>query len=282
MNDSHDGVGIVVAGADEERPFYYYVAAGISPENRKVHFLSATGVADNEKFQTVDPATNPALFRETVIDAKFEHRTDKKKFYTTSVEDEFNRLLTENVNRIADILKSKDPDGELETFLSSRVREFRTSELTASFVELDDLRLEDAEKDSPDEEQESPAEPFDHEVSEDGTVRTIQPIIDVENGRSVNALSPGDALVVKLPGRRGEETSTEATFLEFSPTESDGAGVMLVRLDEDLLGRATVSRGSLLEVPDETDNPEVLGTLLEYLGYLLLVVIGVLLFLWFS
>lgn len=279
MTDSRDGVGIVVAGADRERPFHYYVAAGIDPENRTLHFLSATGLAENEPFRDINPFSKPALFRETIIDTKFEHRTEKKQFYTTSVEDEFNRILTENLNRIGDLLKSKDPDGELERFLSNRIREFRTSELQACFVDLENLQLDDEEAEPSESEDDSPDEVFEHEIAENVTVRTIQPIIDVENGRSVNNLQKGDSIVVKSP-RQSDETRTEATFLEFSKTNADGEGFMLVQLDEDVLGRGTVSRGSLIKVPEKSGEYDALEGLLKYSLYFLAVLMGVFLFLW--
>lgn len=267
---SRDKIGLTVLGSDTFRPFYFYVATGLDLEVGDVSFLTATGASDDNNFKSIDPATNPKLFRQTIIDTKIEYRENNKQFYAQTATEEFERIITSNFQMLVDNLKESSPAETLERFFENEINEFRVSEIQVQIVDFESLEFGD---DSEDEDtDEPPTEEFDETVEDDAILKEIQPVIDVNNGKSFDSLKPGEMIVVQSPTKKTDsradiknrkKSKQKAKFLEFSPYTSKGEGKLLVQLDDNVVGYGTVSKGSLLKLHSEEFVPEILQSYLK-------------------
>lgn len=253
-----DEIGLIIHGANEERPLYFYAVAGLNLNQENYTFFSATGTPEDKPFSYLDLEEEPGKLRDQIIETKFRLTDQKKNFYTETVENELERVLEEHFDEIMECLEADETGDELESLFQESVQAFRISKINLSVKDIEELQFDDdgesgAETDS----KESAEETFQTTVSEHVNVITINPVIDVVNGREVESLEPGTDIKVQYDRRwqpdDDEESGTRAspiasaTFLEFVCNQDESEGSLLVQFDENFLGRGEVSRGSLIK-----------------------------------
>lgn len=256
---STEKISLLIQGADESRPLYFYVVAGIDFDEGSIPVLTATGIPERDHFPSVNPAEDPNQFREAIMNMNIRLNEENRDFYKITVENEIGDLLTDNLDRIRQLLEENAAVSELKELIHEKLSDFQATELELEIASYDEVLFEenDANLDGEENEEDSSSPSGGLEVT---------PVIDVNKGVPVEKLSEGEEIIVKFLedtieqynlSEEYRDAHLRARFKSFRTQEDEPEGELSVELQEGILGVAEVSRGSLIKtLPQESDEDE--------------------------